>query len=240
MGLIGEVLPIATIGAGAGALVPGSIAAHDIVLAGPDAVYIGTDDQSTFLVARLTGAPDPAPPQPRYTTTERWGQFSTTTWAGHDPYQMALPIKLDRGGRRTVEPDIRALWRLLGGGKATRPVEPPVVRLVGPVPHAGLRWRCRAFEVNDERTQYLVGTSERSRFAGTLTLVQAVADEKLEASLGPGKGVKARFTRARRGEDLYDISKRMYGNRSHAADIARANHVGVSFVPSTGLRLRIP
>lgn len=243
--VIGTVGPLGTVGAGAGALIapPGNqqVTERPIILnAGPDAVYIGTPDQSVFVIARLTGPPDPAPPQPRYTTTDRFEEFSIVKWAGHDPYTMALPIKLDRGGARSIEADIRALWRLLGGGSPTRPSSPPVLRLVGPVPHDTLRWRARSFEVEDRRTVYLPNTDDRCRFAGTLTLVQHVADEQLQSTLTGSNGIRPRTTRTRPGEDFYDVSKRMYGNRSHAGDIARANGVGVGYKPPTGYLMRIP
>jgi hypothetical protein len=238
MGLIGTVLPIGSVGIG-------DEGSGDVVLGGgPDAVYIGTEDQSSYVIGRLTGPATASPPQPRYTRTERHELYSIVTWAGHDPFEMTVPIKFDRaatGGG--VEADIRALFRLAGGGSNSKPIEPAIVRVVGTVPHAGLRWRISTIDEDRARTEYLPNSDRRSRFVCAVNLVQHVADELLESSLQKGKkakGFRARTTKSRRGEDLYDISKRMYGDRSHAAEIARANGLGVSYRPMAGTPLRIP
>lgn len=238
--LVGTVLPVGEIGAGAGAL-PGVNASSGVFIIGgsPDTVYIGTDDQSEYILARLTGPATAGPPRPRYTRTERHEKFSIVSWVGHDPYEMAVPIKFDKGGSTSVEADIRSLWRLLGGGQAAKPVEPPVVRVIGPVPHQTLRWRVESINEQDDRTVYLPNSDQRCRFACTVNLVQHVADQQLTLT-NSAKGLRSRTARARRGEDLYDISKRMYGDRSHASDIARANGVGVGFAPPVGFKLRIP
>lgn len=219
---IGTVRPVVTVG-GINTPGPGRSAPQRVInVPYPGAVYIGSDDPIIDVVARLIGKPDCTPPRPRYQTDERHGRTSALRYAGQDLRVQTIPIKFDAHGA-SVEPDIRALESLAEPVKSTG--EPPLVRILGPaLRHQGLKWRVTAIDEDKDRARHGEGGDPQILYVATVTLTQHVRNEVLILDGKSAEGLRNRKTSVRKGEtSFYDVAKRVYGERSRAKDIVRAN-----------------
>lgn len=194
-------------------------------------VWIGSDHPPVDVVGVLWRPASARPPRPRYEQTPRPGLVALNRYSYHEGYEQTIPLKFDgysRDRSRSVEGMIRKLESL--AERSAPNGEPPVVRAIGPIPYgtekSTVRWRVSAIEEIEERTIYLPGGLERCRFVCNVTLIQHVTDRQLAESIRRGKraqGVTNRKTKAKAGEYLTDVSRRIYGDPSRASDIARAN-----------------
>jgi hypothetical protein len=215
-------------------------------IGGADVTFF-SNDPKIAVVTRLRGPVSAPLPRPRVTTTERPGRSTMTHWAGRDPYVMTLPIQFSAMVDGNVEDEIRAFTQL--AIKHPGANEPPVIQLVGPVPTpVGLknpRWRISGLEEVGERTVYN-SAGRRARLALDVTLIEYVVDDLLQETVdensatGLGKGIKARTTTMHKGESFYDVAQREYHDESRADDIARANGLRPSFVPTKNTNIRLP
>jgi hypothetical protein len=193
---------------------------------GSSLVGVTTVDGEINVVGLLTKPVTPPVPRPRYNTIDRPGSVGITEYAGMDPYQMTMSLRFDGGGVRSVEKQYAALEALAYPAAGT--LEPPVLRIRGPVPHPLARWRINQLTVDDSQTM-LLKNGDRCRIAVDVDLLQYVVDDLLLPSLKAtkrAKGINSRATRVKSGEDtLFDVSRRLFGDPSHATDIARASHL---------------
>jgi hypothetical protein len=208
-------------------------------------------DPEIEVQARLVGKPRLTPPQPRYETQQRPGRLSLVLYAGHDPYKLELPIKLDNRDRRSVEGKIDRLHDLAERKRWAGRFEPPIVRVAGQgIPRTYLRWRVEEIVEDTDRSLYRTHDAgekdQRHLYVCTVRLVQRVADDPIPESRavrGRGRGITNRRTTVQTGEtSFYDVARRVYGDPSRAADIARANP-GVGWLGSRlrkGTELRLP
>lgn len=243
---IGALQPTASFGLGSNQLIPhpagspGPVRQQTVVL-GKDAVWLHSGDPYISLVARLAGYPSAALPRPRYDTVNLPGTTGLTRYRGHDPHVMTVPLLIEHGGR-SVEAQIVALEELARRHPPSN--EPPIVKCQGiGIKHDERQWRV-TFEDEPERTIYdLAGN--RIRMWVTVTLVEHLTERLLAETLTGGKAAAgtrtSRHTTTRAGDDLYAISRRVYGDPSRASDIARANpgtRLGQRF--RQGVTLRLP
>jgi hypothetical protein len=203
-------------------------------------VTLSSPSPSIQVSGVLTEPVDSPLPRPKYDTLDRYGFFGLSKYAGHDPYELTLKIRLEDGGD-SLEGEggpIRRLERLAErvAGRDT----PPDVTVDGPVPHSTLTWRITGLVEDKARTVYSA-SGDRTRFVVSVTLAQRVTDTVLSDSLramSQSKGVGA-TTRVRQGEDsLYDVAQRYYHDSSLATTIARANPVNGNPMP-LGTRLHV-
>lgn len=249
---IGVVSPVTTVGVGPGGFgngKPRTGSSSLRIMGGPDQVYIFSENPPIDVVGTMFRPASPRPPKARYDTTERDGLVSLTRYAGHDPYDLTIPIRFDAyASQVSVEGSVRALESL---AERTGPdQEPPIVRVVGPHPYLTLkstvRWRVSSITWDEDSpgTIYLPGGSARSRASATVDLIQHVTDKQLTESVRRGKrahGIANRSTTARAGEYLEDVSRREYGDPSRASDIARANPgLRLGSKLKVGQRVRLP
>lgn len=195
------------------------------------------------LVALLRKPVSNPVPRPRIVTVERPGTWSLSEYAGHDPYVLTLPLRFDRWRTdKPVEDQMRLLERLAERQKRT--FIPPVVRVLGPVPHKGLRWWVSAINPDDDQTLWTDDGDQRTRIVVDVELTHHVAPDELDQDLGPVKaqeGIATRTTHVKAGEDdLYAVARRYYHDPSRASDVARANHIQLGTKLKPGRRLRMP
>lgn len=218
-------------------------------------VTLYTPNGSISVTAKLRGPVADPLPRPRVVTTERPGRASTTEWVGRDPYETIIPIAFDTWAQgESVEQKISTLEQL--ALRARNASEPPIVRIEGMVPDRVRRqqWRIADIRPVDGRQTLYTVTADRkrdlgrSRFVADVYLIERVVDDILGDSLQAGEpagGGHARTTKARRGEKLRDVARRIYHDSSRALDIARANPVNgeprkLGAVLPTGLKLKLP
>jgi phage tail protein X len=205
-----------------------------------DPVVLRADTPKIEVIGRLTGKPSASMPQPRYEIVERPGRASAVRYAGHDPHTLDIPMALDKGGGAGVESLISDLERLAQRAGDTH--EPPVISVSGAgIPHTELNWRLQPIEENPALTRYK-NDGSRERFGCTLHLIEAVVDLVLAETIRGGQGLRGRRTvRARQGETLYDIARRVYGDPGRASDLQKANpwaRFGQVF--AAGTKIRVP
>jgi phage tail protein X len=205
-----------------------------------DPVVLTSDTPKIEVIGRLTGKPSASTPSPRYETVERPGRTSAVRYAGHDPQLLDIPMALDKGGATGVEKLVANLERLAQRASDTH--EPPVIKVAGAgIPHTDLNWRVQSIEPNLDQTRYL-GDGRRERFACVLHLIENVVDRQLAQTITGGKGIRGRRTvRARKGETLYDVARRIYGDPSRASDLQKANPaLRFGQALKAGQKIRVP
>lgn len=206
----------------------------------PGRAIFRSEDPPTDLRLQTTGALID-PPKANIQTIPRMDSVSLTQWTGQDPYTMSVGIQIDGYPDTSVESTIKELEGLaeVHAGRT----EPPIVTVDGavPQPHPNLKWR--VLDLGTPEVLYLT-SGDRCRYYTVVSLIQRVTDTVLVESLkatSKSKGLKARSTEVRQGEDfLYDVARRLYKDPSRAADLATANNLHLGKKLSPGQTLRYP
>lgn len=188
----------------------------------------------------------------RHEISERGGRISVPEYQGHDPIEITLSVVFDGFGRHAsmqkAVDTVYALERRLQGERRV-----PMVRLGGasiPDRYAGRRWFVNGTIEEDDFPTPLrrrIGSGlQLERQALVIPMVEHIPDKLLRESItgswrtGKGKGSRARTVHAKAGENFGDISKRVYGTRARAADIARANALPLGFKLKKGQKVKLP
>ena len=151
--------------------------------------------------------------------TERPRDVSMTTWRGRAPFEMELPILLDRFATGdSVEEECRRLERLALPVSSRR--SPPTIRLFGAVPRAEQRWVVQSIDWGDQVRA--LGSGSRMRQYATLHLLEFQPPE-LVAPRAKATPQNARRYRARKGDTLRKLAKKFLGNANHWKQIRRLN-----------------
>lgn len=185
---------------------------------------------------------------PRHDISERAGRVGVAEYKGHDPLRLSVSIILDgyQAGE-SIEPELRKLRAM--SERLPNRVRMPVIKLQGPVPYTDRKWLVDGpWDWDDTPTpiqRQVLSSAVPVRQALTINLIEKVPDrllrESISESRGTGKGSKARTIRVQAGDDNFgDVSKRHYGTRARAVDIARANSLPFGFRLKKGQKLRLP
>ena len=151
--------------------------------------------------------------------TARPRDVAMTTWQGRGPFEMDLPLLLDRFGEDgSVEADCRLLERM--AIPVNQKSSPPTVRLIGAVPRAGLRWVVDSIDWGDQLRN--IWSGERVRQAVSLHLIEFQAPD-LVAPRSKATPQNAKRVKAREGDTLKKIAKRVLGNAKHWKEIRKLN-----------------
>lgn len=151
-------------------------------------------------------------------------------WTGREPLTLTIPVLFDGHATRTsVEKDIKTLERLaLPHGDN----DPPTLRATGPIPHRddhdwvinGLEWgESIWWRDTDANRAY------RTRQACTITLLQLVADDRLErlarrgGRSGKSKRQRSQPYHAKKGDTLISIAAAKLGAAKRWKEIAKLN-----------------
>lgn len=187
----------------------------------------------------------------RWTVVDRDGKHSITDFAGQPPYQQTIPVLFDgwKGSIKassSVERDIKQLERL-----ATIPQgghHPRIVRLTGNVRRLDLRWVIQgpiAWATGPGWEELITdpNTGVRYRQAATVTLLAYKQDVLLNGQGEPKDKNGRRLHKhkvTKREHTLRDVSKHVYGTRTRARDLAKANDLPLSVRLKPGELLLLP
>jgi hypothetical protein len=124
----------------------------------------------------------------------------------------------------------------------------PLIRAYGPIPFTDRHWTIDGLiEWDDEPAPIRNQGGELLRQAFTVNLLERVPDSQLSVSIarsrrsGSGARNGPHYTTVHDGEnDLGDVSKRLYGTRNRARDLAQANGLAVGSKLKRKQRIRIP
>lgn len=192
---------------------------------------------------------------PRHDVSERIGRTSVAEYRGHDPLEIMVSVIID-GYEDGDYTRVLNAWRLLLSMTERVPDQhrvPTILLQGGSVPgrYEGRKWLANGpLEQDNYPTpiyrQLLEGTAPL-RLPFTMSLIQKVPDPLLRESISEsrrndrGEGFNAKTTKARQGEDNFgDVSKRVYGTRNRAVEIATANHLPLGFKLKKGQKVRLP
>lgn len=186
---------------------------------------------------------------------ERPRRKSITQWKGRQPWRIEIPIMFDRFDEgsegESVEPDIRLLEQLAGGGINA---EPPVCvfNSGGLVPHdythaTHLRWVLDDIQFGEAIRRRSDGNRVRAEM--TVTVLEYVEDvyvieraltraAKRTTSARQGAAQK-RYT-VKRGDTLSRIAQQELGTFSRWREIARLNNIRDPRTLKVGQVLRLP
>jgi hypothetical protein len=202
-------------------------------------VLFASQDGTRSVRVRLGGAPAVITDgYARWTVIDRDAKRSITDFAGQPPYTQSIPVLFDGWNGSTadsssVEDDIKALEELATIPKGGH--RPRILKLTGNIRRPDLRWVIQgpidwASGGPDEFIAH-PDTGTRYRQAATVTVLAYHEDQLLNGAGEPkdkdGKRIKG--TKVRKGEHtLRDVSKRVYGTRNRARDLARLNKLPLS------------
>lgn len=201
------------------------------------AVRISCDDPSANLILAL-GAESPkiTGGVGGWEITGRPRQVSMTTWAGVEPFQVALSVMLDGyAAGRSVESELRTLVAIARGDGESQPGLCRVTGIALPVD----RWVIEAMEVGDA----LLGSDgERTRQPLTLTLREYVPPSYLQLRRSATQGAKGKtkVISSRKGDTPAAIARRQRCAWTAIRDLNLATVHKASQVLKTGTRLRVP
>jgi len=206
-------------------------------IAPPGSVAFVCADPQTVITAllneqgcRVTGG------GPRNDIVERPLKTSVPEYKGHDPLRMSVSVIFDGyRANRDVGAQANALWSL--GNLQSGRSRTPLIRLAGPGPvmFHSVRWTIDGLVEWDEDPEPIWNNDGvLVRQAMTVHLLERVPDSQLQASItrsrrtGSGARNGPHYTIVKAGEnDLGDVSKRLYGARNRARDLAQANNLAV-------------
>ena len=247
MALIGKVTnPSGGLGTGqkVGKVTPATEGIGRLAAVPPQHVRFASDELGTFLDVLLnTAGGQVTGGGPRHDVSERAGRVGVAEYKGHDPLTMSVSIILDGDGG-SIEPEFSVLRRM--SERLPNRVRMPVIRLEGLVPYTDRKWLVDGpWTWDDTPTpvqRHLVGPT---RQALTINLIEKVPDRLLRESISEskrtGKTSKAKSTKVRAGEDDFgDVSKRVYGTRNRAMDIASKNRLPLGWKLTKGKTLKLP
>lgn len=101
---------------------------------------------------------------------------SLTTWRGHDPYQMTLPILIDGfATNSSVEARCTAIERMARPPRVLD--EPPLIRITGAVPHTDLTWVIQTIGWGAVTRST---TGQRIRQELVLNLIRYIEDDRVQ------------------------------------------------------------
>lgn len=206
---------------------------------------------------RVTGRRGLTPPivksgYSRWALIERRRRISLTEWSGADPIVLAVPILFDGfADGDSVEPACSQLERL---AHPTDGSEPPLVRVIGAVPHKEKTWHVSALEWDPEPIYSRRG-GYRTRQAVVVELLQAVSDDRLEQTPAAERARQAAASKAaksgsstaggrvyivRSGDTLSGIAAKELGDYRRSREIADLNEIRDPNTIRVGQRLRLP
>lgn len=205
------------------------------------------------------GAPTVTGGFARWTTVTRPRRTSVTAYDGRDPYELLIPILLDGFLTDTsVETDCESLERL---AKPARGGDPPLVKIVGFVPHADLEWVLRPPEFVDPVIYHQDGY--RTRQAVNVRLLEYVAGDRVgqgnaadrarrdaldqaaaaarKAGVGGAPPAHAKFYIVKADDTLSSIAAHELGDYRRWTEIAALNQgLRDPRHPPVGKRIRLP
>jgi hypothetical protein len=174
-----------------------------------------------------------------------------TAWMGHEPFSMDLPLLLDGFVNNfSVEARCSALERMARPPKEGD--EPPLVKVIGPVPHADLTWVINSIRWGDALRS---STGPRVRQFVTLSLVKYIADDRVQltsaaararakavpSSTAGGKPVNPTAPYVvKAGDTLSSIAASILGDYNKWRDIAKLNDIRDPKSIRVGQKLRMP
>lgn len=172
-----------------------------------------------------------------------------THWKGHDPFQMELPILLDGFvNNSSVEARCTALERMARPPRVLD--EPPLVKVIGQVPHTDLVWVIQTIRWGDVVRST---TGQRIRQACIVSLLRYIEHDRVQlagaaararqlattASNSPTSGISAPHT-VKKGETLASIAAAKLGDYKRAGEIAALNGIRDPKSIKVNQKLRLP
>jgi hypothetical protein len=215
----------------------------------PGHVGFASDDLGTYFTvlmndagATVTGG------GPKHTISERIWRSGVPEYQGHDPITLSISLLLDGWPSVSVQGTLgllRALYKRLPDEARV-----PTIRITGPVPYPDLTWVADGAMQWDTTPARIIGGTgflrgQLLRQAITVNVIEHVKDTLLQESITQstktGRGSRAKTVTVKAGEtNLGDVSKRVYGTRNRAGDLARANTQPVGARVHSGQKLRLP
>lgn len=217
------------------------------VVAPGNVAIVSANPAVTFVALLNTDGGRPTGGGPRHDIIDRTQRTSVPEYKGHDPLRLSLSVILDGyRARRSVQGDLDLLYRLQD--KRAGSSELPLLRVFGPVPFTDRRWSIDGtIEWDDDPTPVRDQAGQLLRLAVTIPLLERVPDTLLHTSIArsrrSGKGARngPHYTQVHAGEnDLGDVSKRLYGTRARAGELAQANNIAVGARLRRKQRIRVP
>lgn len=225
---------------------------------------------STQPPLRVTGLRGSVPPTPvggygGWTIIPRPRRRAMTRWSGINPFQMQLSILFDGFPDTSVEQQCQILEQL--AQPPAKRQQPPVVRVIGAVPHPelgyvigdgqggdGLSW--------DQDTNMVVYSERlgcRVRAHCTITLLEYIADDRVSnqsaaarsrqkaaaqaasnaARAGGIPAAKRTYT-VRAGDTLFTIAQRILGSAARWTEIAQLNGLASPQSITVGQVVKLP
>jgi nucleoid-associated protein YgaU len=187
---------------------------------------------------------------------------SLTRWTGIEPFKQQLSIILDGVTTdTTVEPACLALERM--AQPAAELADPPLVKVVGAVPHPeltyvigdgsggdGLAWDANPIyspsgyrirqEVVITLLEYVPDDRVAAQPAAAQARQQAAAASSKAASAAGGTTPAARTYTVKSGDSLTSIAARQLGAASRWLEIAQLNGLHDPYTLTVGQQLRMP
>lgn len=221
----------------------GRPARHTPAVAAPGTVSFVAVDLPIRVTCRLNGVPQVTGGYGGWTEKERPQKLPITQWDGAPLYRLSVPIIFDRWRQgQSVEVDIGILERL--GRDPGGDAPPPILNVELPAgaprsPSVPLVVEDIDWSVDDS-DELRLPSGERARQAGTVTLMQYVADDqvKLKSVAKKRKKGSSRTYTVKRGDTLAKIAKKFGISDWHK--IAKLNNVRDPQHLKVGQKLRLP
>lgn len=146
-----------------------------------------------------------------YEMIDRPKRKSALDWKGEAPLEMTINLMLDGFSTDTsVEPQCRAI-ELLASPNRSKLIEPPPVKITGPIPHAELRWVVTGIEWLDVIYH---SRGDRVRQVVNLGLTEYVRLRTIINNDIRKNKVRYRVVTVKKGYDLRQIAALMLGESS--------------------------
>ncbi|HWT23394.1 MAG TPA: hypothetical protein VN213_07800 [Solirubrobacteraceae bacterium] len=181
---------------------------------------------------------------PQYDESPRVLRTDVPQYRSTSPLRMSISILLEGWPDTDVRPWISHFDELQV--ILPRLQRPPTLHIRGSVPYRNKAWLLDGAPVWDtDPTPVRNEAGVLVRQPLTVNLIEFVKDDQLEWSVARsrrnGRGEGQRETKVRKGEnDLGDVSKRVYGTRNRAVEIARLNNLPYGARLKPGRKLRLP
>lgn len=171
-----------------------------------------------------------------------------TSWKGHAPYEMDLPILLDGyADGDSVEAKCSAIERM--GRPPAVGQEPPRITIDGFVPHSDLTWVVQRITWGDV---IRATNGQRTRQLLTLSLLRYIAEDRVQLQGSASKarsnatktvtgksGTSTRYT-VKAGDTLQRIAQKKLGDSKRYTEIMKLNNIRDPKSIKVNQVLRIP
>lgn len=162
---------------------------------------------------------------------------ATTQWLDSSPFTMTMDLILDGidghrvGSPRSVDADCGVVeaWE----APATATIQPPVVKVTGPVPHTDLQWVVRSLDwkaairhpKNGHRIQQTVSITLLEYVPTTIVITGRSPARAAQQRQSTSSKPSGRKYTVRRGDTLSGIAARVLGDHRRWTEIATLNKI---------------